>query len=726
MSSNQMEPQKYDPLIYGKNQIERIVNIEPEDDTCTLFIQSDSGDVETLIVPNRYWILSKTPLTAKAVRMKGDLPFKYGYQFKTKEDFLNARRQWKEKGSYSVYDSKEALMIKDGYTYFKGMKTEDPSILSFDIETVGLNRDDNSKILLISNTFRKNGVVKRRLFAYDDYEGQGDLLEAWCDWVQEINPTLIIGHNIYSYDLPYMLHIADRENITLRLGRFNKDLEMLPFVSKFRVDGSRDQEYRRFRAYGRDLIDTMFLAIKYDIGKKYESYGLKSIVKQEGMEDKDRQFYDASLIRHNYKVPQEWSKIKKYAENDADDSLKLYDLMAPSFFYLTQSVPKSFQQVIETASGSQVNSMMLRSYLQEQHSIPEAYEAKKYEGAISLGNPGIYANVHKVDIVSMYPSIILQNNIYEPLKDPNKNFLTIVEKFTKNRIEHKKLAKTSKYYDDLQNSEKVIINSAYGFLGTAGLNFNSPKNAELVTKIGRDILNTAMDWATKKGFQIVNADTDSISYSDNGKEISVEQRKELIKELNALYPEKIRFEDDGYFKKLIVLKAKNYIKLESVNGKDKVSLKGSSLKSSTLEPKLKELLNELMNAILYDKNDYTDIYLKYVKEALDIKDIKPWCGKKTLSATTYESERSNETKIIEAIKGTEYTEGDKIYTFFKDDGSLCLVERFNGDYSVGKVLEKLYNATDRFETVLPVKELFKNYSLKKYRNELSSLKPTNS
>jgi len=63
--------------------------------------------------------------------------------------------------------------------------------------------------------------------------------------------------------------------------------------------------------------------------------------------------------------------------------------MSPAIFYFTQLIPKSFQSVVESASGAQLNSLMVRSYMQQGHSIPKATEGADFEGAISFGIPGI-------------------------------------------------------------------------------------------------------------------------------------------------------------------------------------------------------------------------------------------------------------------------------------------------------------------------------------------------
>lgn len=491
-----------DPLIYGKNQQTRVVNLEINDDRAILFIEDENGNITEKNTSNKFWILSNRSVDS-SVKLKGSLYYNFGCQFSKRSDWnktLSLLRK-RQDDFYTIYDPKESFLVNYGYTYFKGMKHTEPSILSFDIESTGLYHTPDSKVLLISNTFRKNGKIVRKLFAYDEYASDREFIEDWCKWVREMNPSLICGHNIYTYDFPYLQHVAELNGTELNLGRDGSALTVGKNPSYFRVDGSRDQEYRKVRIYGRDAIDTLFLAIKHDAAaKKYDSYGLKAIIKIEGLEKEDRVLYDASQIRHQYKNPEEWKKIKTYCEHDADDSLALYDLMAPAFFYMTNCVPKSFQSVVESATGAQLNSMMVRAYLQEGHSIPKASPSKKYEGAISFAIPGIYKNLVKIDIKAMYPSILRQYEYYNKEKDPKAYFKKMVDYFTLTRFEYKKqLTLTGdKYYDDLQSAMKIAANSLYGFLGAEGLNFNDPDGAAFVTQTGREILSYTIEWATSK------------------------------------------------------------------------------------------------------------------------------------------------------------------------------------------------------------------------------------
>lgn len=213
-------------------------------------------------------------------------------------------------------------------------------------------------------------------------------------------------------------------------------------------------------------------------------------------------------------------------------------------------------------------------------------------------------------------------------------------------------------------------------------------------------------------FELICCDTDAITITKQDQAIFTEKELEqLTKELNAQFPSGINWEFEFNVPKMIVLKAKNYL---IYDGK-KLKIKGSSLKSATLEPALKQMLNEFIDALIEDRQqDMVSIYHKYIKMVRDdITDIKPWSKKMQLSPTTFNSTRANETKVIDAIKGTEYKSGDRIYVYTTPEDTLRLAEQFDGRYDKPTYYEKLFKTTKRFETILPVKEMFINYALKK-------------
>lgn len=492
-------------LIFGKNDTKNIVSVEIEDNTAKLFIE-DANGVTTKVVEQYYWILSDVNYGGKFDKLAGRSHYNYICEFDNRFDYEEARKyKWKKNYDlYSIFDPKEAFLVKNGYTYFKGMTVNDVSVLSFDIETNGFKHNKNSMIFTIANAYRKNGKIEKKLFSIDNYGGNmAEMLEEWMQWVNKTDPSIILGHNIYGFDLPYLRHCIEMSGLSFDIGREGKTVAFNEKSSEFRKDGSQTYEYFNCKIFGREIVDTFFLSIKYDIGRKYDSYGLKSIIKQEGLEKADRVFIDASKIAELWQDLEQRELIKQYNLDDVDDALKLYDFMVPAFFYLSNNIPKSFQGIINSASGSQINAYMVMLYLQRGHSIPKADDVDHFQGAISLGVPGIYKNAIKWDVSSLYPSIMLEYNIYNKQKDPDELFPKFVRHFREERLKNKRLGKETgnAYYMDLDASQKIVINSAYGFLSAKGLNFNSPRDAEFITAKGRELLSQAIEWATGKNVE---------------------------------------------------------------------------------------------------------------------------------------------------------------------------------------------------------------------------------
>ena len=510
----------YDPLIFGKDQTERIVSLEVQDDQLILFKELEDGSIETEYRENKFWLLLTTKEHESFKRLEGDQPYKWLYTCDNREKYLLMRNKCYKKrlDFYSIFNPKESAMVMNGITYFKGMKISDVSILSFDIETDGLKKTDESEVYCITNTFRKLGKTIRKGFFLDDFKGnQADMILAWCKWVREVNPSIVLGHNILLYDFPYLRHVCDLHGITMDLGRDGSEIVFEDRKSKFRKDGSQEYEFHNTWIFGREVVDTWMLSIKFDIGRNFTSYGLKSIVNQLGLEKKDRTFIDAGKIKHYfYNNKAMWEKVKLYAEEDSDDSIKLYDIMIPSTFYFTQSVSKPFQMMILSATGSQINNLMCRSYLQVNHSISRADETSSFEGAISFGIPGLYKNCVRWDVSSLYPSIMRQFKVYNNKKDINENFIKLTNYFALERLKNKKLAKETgeKYYQDLEQSQKVGANSLFGFLAAPGLNYNYPDGASFITKKGREFLTKAVKWASGKTLEEIGYNEDKDDNND--------------------------------------------------------------------------------------------------------------------------------------------------------------------------------------------------------------------
>lgn len=252
-------------------------------------------------------------------------------------------------------------------------------------------------------------------------------------------------------------------------------------------------------------------------------------------------------------------------------------------------------------------------------------------------------------------------------------------------------------------------------------------------------------------FTLVNLDTDSVSFSKpDGSPFTEEEQTSLLVELNSQFPEQIKWEHDGIYESFIVLKIKNYIMKQ--NGK--VSKKGSSLKSSKIEPRLKDFMSEIIDCLLAGNTDnIINVYNKYVREVHNLKDISPWSSKKTITESVLNPARTNEQKILDALKGRPVSQGDKIYVYFAEERSATQVPRYKTDrktkekvlvcyvekevvanplrmkedwqadkpdHCVDTLLDRLYNTIKIFKNVINI-ELFPKYTLKANKEKLKEV-----
>jgi len=499
-------------LIYGVDSTTRVVSVEPQGEKLIVFRELENGEVVQENHEARYWFITNKSISpAKEYKLEGNQFFKYFHEFPTleKQREVRAKLYQKRLEFYDIYDAKESNLVIHGMTYYKGMKSSEVSILSTDIETDGLIPTSNSEIYIITNTFRRLGTLTRKTFKLCDYSNQKEMLEAWCDWVREMDPSIICGHNIYVYDFFYIRHVAKLCGAKLNLGRDGSEIRFNEKPSKKRKDGSQEYEYYKFNIFGREICDTFFLALTFDVQRNFESYVLKPIIKYFELEKSGRTFVDASKIRKYYNErltnPEPWEKTLQYAEEDSDDALQLFDKMVPAFFYTTQHISKTFTEMINSATGSQINNFLVRAYLQDGHSIPKATEIlEKVKGGISFAVPGVYRHLSKIDLKSAYPSQILRFKLFDKEKDPKGYFYQMIVHFAERRFELKKLVRETKdaeqkaEFKKQDDSAKVFLNSAYGVTITNGLNFNSPAIGAQITAATREVLDNAMIYVSGK------------------------------------------------------------------------------------------------------------------------------------------------------------------------------------------------------------------------------------
>jgi DNA polymerase I len=688
---------EYDPVLFGKDPTLHIVAVEPVNNHIRLFIR-DEAQLRTLEEPFRPWLLSDTQMRLDGVHwqeLKGELRgrrmLKYLAVCDDREAFENLRRALRDEHREIIaYGSfaRQYLMLS-GKTLFKGMTFADLHRVQIDIETSTLTPDQQgAQILMIalSDTRGYEALL-------DGDEKQ--MLEQLIERIQALDPDVIEGHNLFGFDLPYLAARAQALGVPLKLGRDGSELR---FGSPRQcIIGANSRTFTPAFAHGRHLIDTYLSVQRFDIGRgDLESYGLKEVAQQLGIAAPDRIYLEREQIPDLWRTNPE--TVRRYCLQDVHETRRLAELTLPTEFYQCQMLPDTLQNLATIGTGEKANLLFLRAYLAEGYAVPAPQEAREYPGGYAeVRRVGLIPRIVKADVESLYPSVMLRYGI-KPSADHLNVFLPTLERLRRLRLEAKARAKQaqgaeSAYWDGLQNSFKILVNSYYGYLG-APFHFNDYDAAEQVTLTGQELVKRIADEIEKQGGMVVEIDTDGV-YFQPPPEVQTEADEiAFVERVGGVLPEGIRLAYDGRYRAMLSLKTKNYV-LQGYDGK--LTFKGASLRSRADEKFGREFLNNAIQWLLNGEPERVSAeYRRLARAILNGEvDIEQLCRRERV---TQKSKQPTHPLYPLAVR---FQIGDYIMVYRRRDGSLGLLEEYADDEDREHYVDKLYKFAARLEPLFP-------------------------
>ncbi|MFM9079395.1 MAG: DNA polymerase domain-containing protein, partial [Opitutaceae bacterium] len=241
--------------------------------------------------------------------------------------------------------------------------------------------------------------------------------------------------------------------------------------------------------------------------------------------------------------------------------------------------------------------LFLEEYYHARQACPVPPEVTPFEGGYTRSfREGVFRHVLHFDVASLYPSLLL-HIARNPRNDTLGVFIPLLRRLREYRLRYKQLARTAADPAERaeaharQTSFKILINSFYGYLGFAGARFADGQLAAEVTRRGRELLQALIDAFTREGCVPLEADTDGIYLSSETHHAAPEV---LLRRVAPVLPEGIELEYDGRYEAMFCYKAKNYALYDG----ERITLRGSALRSRGIEPYLKRLSDELIRHLL--------------------------------------------------------------------------------------------------------------------------------
>lgn len=322
-----------------------------------------------------------------------------------------------------------------------------PLLMGFDLEvnssipsSMPKATRDKDKIFQISCVFSRQGSknIDRKILItlgkpnFDLLEDseviccdtEADLITSFTDIVQEHNPNILIGYNIFTFDIPYMI---DRAKLLFVFQDFDK----LGFVKfqhsaertiKWSSSAYKNQSFQFLDAEGRIFVDLLPL-VRRDY--KMANYKLETISKH-FLKNLTKDPLDAQGIFKCYRLGMQGgvkgakalSICGKYCIKDSELVVRLFDTLTtwvalcemskvtnvPIFMLYTQGQQlKVFSQVYKKCSHENIV-VEKNGYI--------AKENDHYAGATVFDpTPGVYDMVVSYDFCALYPSSIIAKNI---------------------------------------------------------------------------------------------------------------------------------------------------------------------------------------------------------------------------------------------------------------------------------------------------------------------------
>jgi DNA polymerase, archaea type len=620
-------------------------------------------------------------------------------------------------------DPVHQFLLLTGKTLFKGLGFKDLHRVALDIETTcapgyEFSNPEREEDRIISIALASSRGRSEVLFGRDMEEKE--MLTSLGERIRELDPDVIEGHNLFNFDLEYIRARAKLQQVMITWGRDGSSPRIRR--SRFTV-AERTIDFSRMDIFGRHVVDTLFLLQYYDVSaRELESYGLKYAARHFGLAEEDRTYIEGRDVLWYY--DNEPERLKKYNIEDAKETLALSELLGYSFFLQGRIFPFSFQNIFVRGNATKINALFLREYLRKRTSVPKPKGGREFEGGYThVFVHGLVQNVVHCDVASLYPSVMLSYGL-KPSGDSLDVFLPLLRDLRTFRLEAKKLARKAEtqhdrdYYQALQQTFKVLINSFYGYLGTELHHFADPGLAAEVTRNGREIIRAMLEWLKKEGATPVEIDTDGIYFVPPPGVTTEKEAEELVARLSNSLPDGIEVGMDGLYPSMFSYKMKNYALLDE---KGRMLIKGSALRSRGMEKFLRDFLSQMLHLLLEGKGEKAlelleDYLAKIERHEMDIARLaKTETLAESLESYTQKVQagKRNPAALYElaVASGRPYRAGDQLSYYvtgskksvrvYENSKLLSSYDPSNPDENVPYYQDKLLALHEKFSEFLP-------------------------
>jgi DNA polymerase elongation subunit (family B) len=230
------------------------------------------------------------------------------------------------------------------------------------------------------------------------------------------------------------------------------------------------------------------------------------------------------------------------------------------------------------------------------------------------------------------------------------------------------------YWDGLQSSFKVLINSFYGYLGAAVFHVNDPEAAERITLRGQELVRQVSDTLEATGSQVIEIDTDGVYFIPPDEVQDEIAERDYVAQIGGGLAAGIRLAFDGRFRSMISLKTKNYV-LWGYDGSIKFT--GASLRSRADERYGRDFLTSAVELLLNRRvSEIGALYKQYIDDIIERRiPIQRLSRRERVTEKTFTSAGKSRSAAVAADTAI----GDYVTVYERQNGQLGLLADYEAN-----------------------------------------------
>jgi DNA polymerase elongation subunit (family B) len=394
------------------------------------------------------------------------------------------------RGLVLVWAPVEQFLTLTGRTYFKDLPFEALRRFQFDLETTGLD-EERDRIFMIS---MRDSTGWRECLDTSAYS-EADLLRRFVELVAARDPDTLENHNIFGFDLSFLVRRAGRLGVRLVLGRDGSEprLETDVFDS-----GERPEPFLRWRVIGREVLDTQHAVRRYGLAAPdMRRHGLKEAARYFGFASSDREYVPGAEIWTTYRTDPK--RIRRYAEHDVDEVDGLAQRLLPPVFGLTRFLPRSYERVAaDTGAASLWELLLVRAYLHRGRAI--AAPTPRLQRAASSARSELFMSGLLGPCVRAVASPLLPRVLADRSIAAANDELGVMPRLLAGLL------------DEGQSSAAGrLAEAAHGYVASAGL-FGDPHAASEATTLAREYIDQLLRGLRARGCTPVEVDGERVVF----------------------------------------------------------------------------------------------------------------------------------------------------------------------------------------------------------------------